>query len=157
MKYLPFFIIYIMKNKKKLYIILTLIIAFHSRVYAAPSDYGRDFYSTSFSVTIGQILLAVILVLLGYVGIKSIFKKNKNNRKAEISNSALDRNREDSKNVCPKCNGQLFIELGELSSCRRELSSIDRGELIFYWGQGKHGPIECVRRVCPYCKGRGEI
>ena len=146
-----------MKNKKKLYIILALIIVVHSRVYAVPSDYGRDFYSTSFSVTIGQILLAVILLLLGYVGIKSIFKNNKNNRKAEISNSALDRNCENSKIVCPKCNGKLFIELGELSSCSGELSGIDRGELIFYWGQGKYGPIECVRRVCPYCKGRGGI
>lgn len=128
-------------------------------ILAAPSDYWRLFNSSRFSVIIGQIILLIIICVVLYVCINHFFGKTYNKSTTNnISNLGNGVTRGHSSNdVCPYCHGKLFIDLGRLSPSRKELEGIDPGELEFYWGNGVHSPVECARRICPHCKGRGTI
>lgn len=128
-------------------------------ILAAPSDYGRLFNSSNLSILVGQIILLLIISILLYLCVKHFFDKTIHksaiNSKTKSVNSSTCGPR--SNKVCPYCKGKLFLDLGQLSSSRRELDGIDPGELEFYWANGVDSPVECARRICPHCKGRGTI
>lgn len=134
-----------------------LLLPFH--VFAAPADHGRSFHSSSVSVGIGQIILLAIVCVLAYLGIKYLIQQKPKSNSEKTTNTGANipsASRPMSK-ICPHCNGKLFIDIGELSYSRKELNGIDPGEIDIYWGQGSEGPVECARRICPFCKGRGTL
>lgn len=145
--------------KSKLLYTFIAIIILPVDVLAAPSDYGRIFNSSRISVLVGQIILLLIISILLYLCVKHFIGKTTHksaiNFKPNSVNSTSCGTR--TNKVCPYCNGKLFIDLGQLSSSRRELNGIDPGELEFYWANGVDSPVECARRICPHCKGRGTI
>ena len=128
-------------------------------ILASKSDYGRSFYTSDFSIIVGQIILVLIIGIILYLCVKHIlgkgFCKSASDYKTKTRIHASDG--QNSKNECPLCKGKLFIDLGQLSPSRRELSGIDPGEIEFYWDNNPDSPIQCARRVCPHCKGRGTI
>ncbi len=138
----------------------TLLSIFIVNVNAAPSDHGKIFHASSFSIFVGQIILVVIFIMGVYLLLKRLFSKSNNhnlsfpsqNKDSQIPNS-------DTQKSCPYCKGRLFIDLGPLSPSREELKDIPSDEVEIYWGSdsNKDYPVECARRVCPYCKGKGVL
>ena len=143
--------------KNKLYYIIIAAYLYPCDMFAAPADYGRQLHSSKFSVFAGQTILSIIVCILLYILIKRIFGGCKSKSPTQMRQSKQPHHGLQKQVKCPCCNGEHFIDLGPLSSSRIELSDIDPGEIEFYWGTGNDTPIQCARRVCPHCKGKGFI
>lgn len=133
------------------------LLPFH--ILSAPADHGRNFHSSSISIGIGQFILLAIICILVYLGIKQLLhqKPKSNSIKVPYTRANITSASRPMPKICPHCNGKLFIDIGELSYSRKELNGIDPEEIEIYWGQGSDGPIECARRICPFCKGSGTL